>query len=285
MPAGLPLPFEPPPRAGVGELRAAFERLCGLALTVPDGALERPWPWRGDELDVRFGLYHVGESLGELTATLAALGGGGATAALARQLGLARWDLHGLLLPLTDAELDLEPAGEWPLRTVVAHAIEAQGWWTWLLSEWVSEARRGLPIEGHGPDRAPPRDGAGEGSLAVLRARADAWIDAALGCLPEIEARGLLGAPVTWWDLPVTAGFYPQRMAAHLLEHTLQADKTLVLLGRRPSEVERIVRRLCGAYALLEAACTEASAAAALATMAEQEKAAGELASIAAAQA
>ena len=36
-------------------------------------------------------------------------------------------------------------------------------------------------------------------------------------------------------------------------EHTIQVEKTLAMLGRRPTEVDRLVRLLLAAYGRLEA--------------------------------
>ena len=43
------------------------------------------------------------------------------------------------------------------------------------------------------------------------------------------------------------------RWASHITEHTVQVDKTLVWLGRQPSEVERLVRLVAAAWGRLEA--------------------------------
>ena len=43
------------------------------------------------------------------------------------------------------------------------------------------------------------------------------------------------------------------RWASHIIEHTVQVDKTLVWLGRQPSEVERLVRLVATAWGRLEA--------------------------------
>ena len=43
------------------------------------------------------------------------------------------------------------------------------------------------------------------------------------------------------------------RQSSHLQEHTIQVDKTLVMLGRTPLEAERLARLALRAYGRLEA--------------------------------
>ena len=43
------------------------------------------------------------------------------------------------------------------------------------------------------------------------------------------------------------------RYGSHIREHTIQVDKTLAMIGRQPTEVERIVRLILGSYGRLEA--------------------------------
>jgi hypothetical protein len=51
----------------------------------------------------------------------------------------------------------------------------------------------------------------------------------------------------------VAIDFRLGRYGSHIREHTIQIDKTLDLLGRRPSEVERLVRLILETYGQLEA--------------------------------
>jgi hypothetical protein len=56
-----------------------------------------------------------------------------------------------------------------------------------------------------------------------------------------------------WSGTAVTVGFRLNRWASHLREHTIQVEKTLVMLNDQPSEVERLVRIIVAAYGRLEA--------------------------------
>jgi len=59
--------FTPGPTIDVAPaVLAAREALASAGqdlLAIPDSALEKPWPWRGEEADVRYGLYRLIESL------------------------------------------------------------------------------------------------------------------------------------------------------------------------------------------------------------------------------
>jgi hypothetical protein len=61
-----------------------------------------------------------------------------------------------------------------------------------------------------------------------------------------------MGVSARWAGLPVTIDFRLGRYGSHIREHTVQVDKTLAVLGRRPSEVERLVRLILASYGRLE---------------------------------
>ena len=84
-------------------------------LAIPEAALARPWGWiGGSEDEVRYGAYRAAEALEE--AEVDARARSAATEATERRTAriiapstAARWELHGLLLPLDDAILDADP--------------------------------------------------------------------------------------------------------------------------------------------------------------------------------
>ena len=61
-----------------------------------------------------------------------------------------------------------------------------------------------------------------------------------------------MGVSARWAGLPVTIDFRLGRYGSHIREHTVQIDKTLAMLGRQPSEVERLVRLILATYGRLE---------------------------------
>src|SRR5262245_48330259 len=96
-------------------------------IELPDVALERAWRWRDADADVRYGLYRLHELLEEGAAEAARAGGAVTQGGLILgQATAARWELHGLLLPLGD-QLDREPGGgEWTIRRTLGHVVAVQ---------------------------------------------------------------------------------------------------------------------------------------------------------------
>jgi hypothetical protein len=239
--------------------RSVAEGALRALLRVGPEALERPWRWRGRDVSVRYGFYRCYELL---EAALAAVEGVSSRRAEgARIVGPAvgaQWDLHGLLLPLDEADVDRAPAGEWSIRQTLAHVLYAQERFTTGAAWAVHRVRAGgdLPLvpetwRGSGAGVAPPL----AGSLAEVRRALDDALDACAGLFATVDDEPALAATATWSGYEVPVRFRLGRLAGHLREHTIQVEKTLVLLERWPSEVERMVRTIAGAYGRLEGAC------------------------------
>jgi hypothetical protein len=105
-------------------------------LAIPDAALERRWTWLPsdiDEIDVRYGIYRIHESLESAIAAItyrprrrASQRLGPAVPAL-QAMAVARWELHGALAPLSDADWDADPgADEWTVRQTSATSSAGQ---------------------------------------------------------------------------------------------------------------------------------------------------------------
>ena len=84
-----------------------------------------------------------------------------------------------------------------------------------------------------------------------VRARLDALLDLSMACLGGLDEEQL-AVPARWAGGEVTVGFRIGRWASHLREHTIQVEKTLVMLDRPTPEVERLVRMIFEAYGRLE---------------------------------
>ena len=115
-------------------------------LAIPEAALAQPWAWiGGSEEEVRYGAYRAAESLelAEIEARTAASGRDSGETIAARLIGpttAARWDLHGLLMPLDDALLDADPGGgEWSIRLTMGHIIGGQRGYGWGGAWWLSQ--------------------------------------------------------------------------------------------------------------------------------------------------
>jgi DinB superfamily len=255
----------PVPGALIGA-RADVVAAARDLLAIPEAALTRPWSWiGGGESEVRDGGYRAAEALevAELEARVAASRADATERHVARIMGAAtaaRWDLHGLLLPLPDAILDADPGGgEWSIRLVMGHIIGGQRAYAWA-NAW---------IQAHGPDPEEPSrqirvddpfwdalpDEAtveAAGTVDALRARLDLITDQSaerLGGLPDEK----LAIPTRWSGFGISLGFRFGRWASHVREHGIQIQKTLAMVGYVPDEPALLVRNMLSAYGRAEA--------------------------------
>ena len=244
--------------------RARLARLVADLLTVPDDRIAEPWTWRpGDleQLEGRDAMYRIHE---RLEAAITAIDTGRSLAAgppigpavppLAA-MTTARWDLHGLLWPLDDAIWDEAPTGEWSIRRTVAHTIGSQRSYGWLNAWYLREAVVGRDVP-YPPDEVfppePSDEDDGAGSSAEVRARLDSVVDANAAAIPELDDAAMR-ISARWAQLHVTMDFRLGRYGSHIREHTIQVDKTLAMLGRDPTETDRLVRLVVATYGRLEA--------------------------------
>lgn len=259
------LPGTVVPTSAIARSRRVFAAAVADILAVPDAALEGPWRWRADDpsdADVRYGLFRIHEALEESVAAVArgraALGADLTAPAVPRlaEASLARWALYGAITPLRTEEIDADPGGgEWTVRQTLGHTVathRAYGWTSaWFLS------RAGKPDAGeYAPEGAlpPDPDEAAEalGDPAEIMARLDGLLDVTAERFGGLDAAAL-AVPGRWSGLPVTVDFRLGRLGSHIREHTIQVEKTLVVLGRPISEVERLMRLASESFGRLEA--------------------------------
>lgn len=238
-----------------GRIEAALRDL----LAVGDDALEAAWIWPDHgELDRRSGFFRIIEDLDAVTAGITARGvARPVDQAIVAPATVARWELIGLLAPLSEGDLDADPGGgEWTVRQTVAHIIASQGaygvYTAWWRDQAIGTSDERLPFAPEDLDDPAWEPVAADGSLDQIRSRLHVALEEAAAGLSDLSADELaLGA--RWSGLPVTIAIRQGRWASHISEHTVQVDKTLVWLGRQPSEVERLVRLVAAAWGRLEA--------------------------------
>jgi len=256
-----PRPLPPEIASARQEIRAAVADLA----VIPDAALAQDWGWSASgRAETRFAFYRAYEVL-ELAAANAegALAERHARPTVVRLIApttASRWDLHGLLHSVSDGDWDANPnGGEWTIRRTVAHIIGGQRSFGWGTGWWLREAR---PIDDPDlPPRVPveftqalPNEDTDDvaGTRAEAAARLDAILDLCterLAGLPDDQIE--LGA--RYAGVPVSIGFRLGRWSSHMREHTIQVEKTLAMLDRRPTEVDRLIRLVLAAYGRLEA--------------------------------
>jgi hypothetical protein len=223
--------------------------LSGFA-ALDDAVLSRPWPWRGKAMDVRFALYRTLEDAQEALARASAetLPESRRIMALAQR---AFGDLRGLLTGLPADLLDRAPrAGEWPLRETLRHMLLVERRYA-VQTRYAVERKDSEPVRI--PDDRQPTvtqaDGEGEieailARIGAARAETNRW----LGDIPG----GAMTRPTIWVGHDIDVRFRLHRFAPHLVEHTIQCEKTLEALGWRATEGRRIVRPVAAAIGELE---------------------------------
>jgi len=163
--------------------------------------------------------------------------------------------LHGALASVDETDWDTDPGGgEWTIRQTVGHIVAAQrgySWYNaWYLQQGVVDGEAVFPPDGLMPQE-PSEEDEGEGTPEVVAARFDEIVDASIAANAGLDATALR-VSARWSGLPVTIDFRFGRYGSHTREHTVQVDKTLVMLGRQPTEVERLVRLVMATYGRLE---------------------------------
>ena len=234
----------------------AVETLVRATVDLSDEAMDRPWVWREyDEEGLRFTLLLAQHEVRDLAVRLAALRAvhGPPRTQAERILGqyhLAYRDLTGVLAGVRDEDLDRPPAeGEWPVREALLHMLGAESGFLGTV-QWArapdpprDEADRQVRWrawrEQHGYAAPPSLDGG-------IREVRNALFEVHRRVLTELAdlTDESLERPAFFWDGAKPIRFRLHRFEAHLVQHTIQVEKTLAALGRGPTEAHRLVRVL-----------------------------------------
>ena len=249
--------------------------------------MDAPWAWRMyDEEGLRFALLMTQHELRDLAVRLAAArdrAGSSPTQVerISAQYHEAYRDLTGLLHRVRDDELDREPApGQWPLRQVVRHMLGAIYGFSAVVQLATEAHAKGSPLgepsdEEFARAKAMP---APQDRLATGAAKdvANALFIAhqralqAMALVPDDQ----LEMPALFWDGEMPLRFRLHRFEAHLRQHTIQVEKTLLGIGHPATEAERLVRlvhvALAGVESLSGAGLCEVESAAVASAIAER---------------
>ncbi len=224
--------------ATTAEFDATLERVALLDET----ALAQRWMYRDKAMDQRYALFRTLEDAQEVHVRVAAE----PHPESRRILSLAQrafGDLRALLLGVPDDLLDQAPReGEWPLRDTLRHILAVERRYG-LQTKYAVERRDGDPMR-ISDDRLPTpaqidvTGGFREilGRIGAARAESNHWFD---NVSPAAMMR-----PTQWVHYDIDVRFRLHRFAAHLVEHTIQCEKTLAALGWRPTEGRRIASQI-----------------------------------------
>ncbi len=159
--------------------------------------------------------------------------------------------------PSATTDWDADPGGgEWTIRRTMAHIIGSQRSYGWFNAWFLREGVIGREVARPSEDQLPPEptdEEDGAGTPAEVLARLDELVDANAVASPGLPEPAM-GVSARWSGVPVTIDFRLGRYGSHIREHTVQVDKTLAMLDREPTEVERLVRLVLATYGRLEAA-------------------------------
>jgi hypothetical protein len=249
------------------QLVGSVERLATVLHATPDAAMGREWVW-GDynEEGVRFTGFVAYGHMRELAALVGAerLQIGSAPTIAQRMLAQYQWayrDMQALMLGIDAATAEIAPAeGEWPLHQVVTHMVEADVGFYAMVQANIERHRNGIWSAEKitdaeyeqllGPEEPLMAIINGPlGGLQLFHTEIHARIMADLAQITDAETV----LPARFWEetlFPIR--FRLQRFEAHLRQHSIQLESTLVGIGRPPTEGSRIARLLYAGLAELE---------------------------------
>ena len=247
-------------------LTTAVENFTRLILPLTEKDLEREWIWKDhDEEGIRFACFVTLQELGHLAVTLATLRASrNRTPAqhILSQYHTAYMDLQATVLGLTDEDAEKIPSeGEWQVRKVYAHILGAEINFTIVIRYALEKHRAGTWT----PEKISDEDDSRLAGMseAEYHALMDSPLSNMLAFHRTLHATILdefssitndeLDLPSTFWEetrFPIQHRLH--RYEAHFVQHTIQIDKTLVVIDKAPTESQRLIRKIYAALAEAE---------------------------------
>lgn len=152
-----------------------------------------------------------------------------------------RGDLLAVLVGLGDDDLDVvpkEPAGEWPLRRTLAHAIGTEHNYRIYAQHAVERHRSGEP---HAKLPARIDDSTFQDlSFDEMLAQLDAARNQSIAELAGLSDEDLR-APDFWSDLELDVNWRLMRLSHHEREHAAQIEKWRVQTGKIATDAQRLL--------------------------------------------
>lgn len=246
------------------KLHLAAQEFTHLFINLPDTKLEHPWAWKDHGKEgIRFALFVTLQELRQLAVTLSMLRSKSTPAQhILSQYHAAYMDLQAALLGLSNEDAEKVPSeDEWNVQKVYAHILGADFGFTAIVryalelhraSKWISD-----PI----PESEYPR------LYGISEVEYDKLMTSPLSSLIAYhrdfhiriieEFSGVqdneLDLPSVFWEetrFPIRHRLH--RYEAHIVQHTIQIDKTLASIGQAPREPKQLLRKVYAALAEVE---------------------------------
>jgi hypothetical protein len=243
------------------ELTSAVENFAAFMLPLSEKDLERKWEWKDhDEEGIRFAFFVTIQELRDLAVGLAASRKPlTQTQHILGQYHAQYMDLHAALFGLSAEDAGHVPVvGEWPVQHVYAHILDADINFSAVVRYALEGHRAGTWKPEKIPDKEEARltgmseeqyhtltHGSLEGMLTYYRELHPGLIEE-FSTITDKE----LDLPSIFWEktiFPIRHRLL--RYEAHIVQHTVQIDKTLVAIGETPGESKRLIRYLYAALA------------------------------------
>jgi len=244
----------------------AVEALVRRTAGLSDAEMGREWKWGAyDEEGLRFALLMTHHELRDLAARLAAMRDREPSQAerVLAQYHQAYRDMTAVLATVPTPDLDRAPAeGEWAVRAVCEHMLGAEYGFLRVCRIALDRHRAGKADEPAEADWDAASAPYIEARKAATKTFASATIEQIRDAFAAIHIRNLrelgdiadaeIDLASWFWDGPMPLRFRLHRFEEHLRQHTIQLDKTLVGIGRSPTEAHRLVRNIYNALADVE---------------------------------
>ena len=250
------------------QLFSAINRLADTSHPFTDVDMGQPYHWRKHGEGVRLALIGTYHELRDLAATLASRRSqnGSATTLVQQVLGqyhLGYRELQAAMLGVTDEQFEQEPApGEWPLRVILGHIMDAERTFFTLIIYGLEQQQGGIerpyPFPAGEVERVTGSNDAfydiiDNQPFATIWHSYNAFHQRVLDELVAVPDEQFLGASPVWWEEEEYSLQYRlHRFDAHLRQHLVQIEKTLLWLNRPETEASRFLRLIFRALAGVE---------------------------------
>lgn len=244
-------------------LTQAVDQFTHLTQSLSEADLDRPWAWGDYKSEgVRFAFFRVYEELRTLAARLAHRNTLTSAQRILAHYHAAYRDLHAALLGVNADLADQPPAEkQWPVRTALAHMIDADMGFYGGIKYALDQHRGGswqpakIPNEVWEPMLGMPEADFNtlmEGPIDSLRAYHQQLHLRILSEFATITEAEIEKPSMYWESQPMTIRFRLHRFDSHMRQHTIQIDKILVAVGHGPTEARRLLRLIHAAVAEAE---------------------------------